>query len=344
MDFQDSMKVAGLALIGCLPMAAAKAAEMLRFSLPLVCNNASQSAPGDAPDCFVQSMMDMDSSSDQRDPLCGIATYDQHKGIDIRVRDLDAMNRGIAVLAMADGVVVGRRDGVIDRMMHSAADKERVRGRECGNGLKIAHQDADDGQLTTQYCHMLRGSVLPKVGDRIKRGQPIGKMGLSGATQFPHIHVSVRLNNKLVDPMTGGFLDQACGTSDYSNSLFTRPALEFLMNQAMRPLLDQGFAAGPVTGKALRQGKAEMPDSGGPLVYYVKFINLYKGDVIRMTVHGPKGVFARSETKPLVAIKATYTAYTGKRGQLAPGQYSGSAQLVRNGEVIFKSDAVVVGF
>jgi murein DD-endopeptidase MepM/ murein hydrolase activator NlpD len=38
-------------------------------------------------------------------------------------------------------------------------------------------------------AHMKQGSVLVKPGDRVRRGQPIGKMGLSGdSDEIPHIH------------------------------------------------------------------------------------------------------------------------------------------------------------
>lgn len=348
MDFQGTITITARVLG---PLAAllfvshqSMAADALKLSLPLHCADGPNNRQGNQVVCSVQSLMDMDEGSGIRDPLCGNATYDQHKGIDIRVRDLEVMNRGVAVLAMADGVVVARRDGVADHLMETAADKEAVSGRECGNGIRIDHGSGEAGRMTTQYCHMKRGSVAVEVGDQISRGEVVGGLGLSGATQFPHIHVSVSLDGGLIDPLTGRRINESCAAQDFSSSLFTKKALEILTRQALRPLLDQGFANGPVKGASLRRGPPQHPTMQGPLVYFAKFINLRAGDIVRLTVRGPKGVFSSSETKPLAAKKATYTAYTGKRGKVAQGTYRGTAQLIREGSVIFTSDDASVDF
>ena len=39
-----------------------------------------------------------------------------------------------------------------------------------------------------------------KVGDNVQVGDVLGKIGLSGRTQFPHVHVSVRHNGTCIDP------------------------------------------------------------------------------------------------------------------------------------------------
>jgi murein DD-endopeptidase MepM/ murein hydrolase activator NlpD len=88
-----------------------------------------------------------------------------------------------------------------------AKGKESVQGTECGNAVVIGHE----GGLETQYCHMARGSVAVRPGDTVKAGQRIGRIGLSGLTEYPHLHFTVRLNGKVVDPFApeeGG----ACGT------------------------------------------------------------------------------------------------------------------------------------
>lgn len=38
-------------------------------------------------------------------------------------------------------------------------------------------------------CHMMKGSILVKEGDFVKTGQPIGRVGNSGNTTEPHLHI-----------------------------------------------------------------------------------------------------------------------------------------------------------
>ena len=69
-------------------------------------------------------------------------------------------------------------------------------GRDCGNGVVIDH---DDG-WQTQYCHLRRGSVGVTRGQAVARGDRLGVVGMSGRTQFPHLHLSVRRDGAVIDP------------------------------------------------------------------------------------------------------------------------------------------------
>jgi hypothetical protein len=44
-------------------------------------------------------------------------------------------------------------------------------------------------QLFGCYAHLAPGSVSVKVGDRVTRGQLLGKVGNSGNTTQPHLHL-----------------------------------------------------------------------------------------------------------------------------------------------------------
>ncbi len=146
-------------------------------------------------DCYIQQYMDHDPTGDAHDFACGSLTYDTHKGTDFALPTLAAQAAGVNVLAAAAGTVVGVRNGMVDALQ-VGPDAPDVTDRFCGNGLVIRHADGYE----TQYCHMSQGSVVVTAGQTVAAGDVLGKIGLSGQTQFPHLHLSVRRFGKPVDP------------------------------------------------------------------------------------------------------------------------------------------------
>lgn len=41
-------------------------------------------------------------------------------------------------------------------------------------------------------AHFQAGSLLVRTGDRVSRGQPLGKLGSSGDTVTPHVHYQLQ--------------------------------------------------------------------------------------------------------------------------------------------------------
>ena len=333
MDYQDASKrsrwlrAVSMAITLVAAPSPALAQNSPAFDLPVKC--------GAEQPCFLQNLMDMDSGPNKRDPLCHAATYDGHKGTDIRLRNFREIKTLGHVYAMADGVVTAVRTNMADRLMVTEQDQARIKGRECGNGLAIDYGVINGAQYTSQLCHFARGTIKLRAGDRVKRGQLLGRIGLSGATEFPHVHFSMRQNGKLIDPITGRFADQPCTEGDFSNSLFSPAALEPLLDTGFQPLLEDGFADGPVNGMQILTSQTRPPSRSSPFVYFVQFINLRRGDYLDLSIIGPNGPVSNNQSKPLDRNKASFTAYIGKRNPPPPGTYQGTVKLVRNGEVVY---------
>lgn len=316
-----------------------------------LCGAAAESAPPPAlsmpadcrlnETCWLVNLFDHAPGPGVRDYACGAQAYDGHEGTDIAVRDYAAMYEGVIVTAAADGVAAGARDGEADfaRVKNGPG---AVRGRECGNGARVVH----GGGWSTLYCHLLRGSVAVKKGQRVKRGDVIGKIGMSGMTTFPHVEFTVLKGEDKIDPFTGaGGPDGSCGAGE--NALWAaddpvRAAYTF------GPLYAAGFAERGVTFDEIKNGRrrrAEFAADAPALVFYAASYWIKPGDVWALTVTGPDGgVVARRETA-VTEGKAHAFIFTGRRRPAAgwpEGVYTGAVTLTRGGESLKLSREIAV--
>ncbi|QDZ01817.1 M23 family metallopeptidase [Nitratireductor mangrovi] len=319
-------------LLAVLIFASATSAVALELDMPADC------VIGET--CFLQQFADMDPGPGTVDPLCGAATYDGHKGTDIRLLSMEDIAADVAVLAMAPGRVLRVRDGVTDRLVTTDRDRQAAAGRECGNGIVMAH----DGGFETQYCHLRMNSVAVKPGDRVASGDRLGAIGASGMAQFPHVHVAVRKDGVEIDPLTGRALGAGCGDDPSLAASLFKPAIARALAEGVTSVLALGLA-GDVVDHAALTAHGPPPSatpSSGATVGWAWFSNLRLGDRIRLTVITPDGnILARQTTEPADRHKADYSAYAGKRGRPAPGGYRVSAELIRDGVPIFERSATV---
>ena len=95
---------------------------------------------------------------------------------------------GAEVLAVADGVVRGAHDGSSDNPPLAAlAPPEDISTSLYGN-----HVVLDLGtNLFVHYAHLQRNSVTVKIGDRVRRGQVLGRVGSSGNSNAAHLHLQL---------------------------------------------------------------------------------------------------------------------------------------------------------
>jgi hypothetical protein len=94
------------------------------------------------------------------------------------------------VLAAADGTVVEVRNDIGPYGVGKAppADVLRKDGDIFAGNLVTLDHGNGEYSLT---CHMLAGSVVVSVGDRVRAGQVLGKVGTSGFAGIPHIHFNL---------------------------------------------------------------------------------------------------------------------------------------------------------
>lgn len=272
--------------------------------------------------CFIQNYVDSDPSPDVQDFQCNGLSYDGHKGTDFRLPTLADMAQGVDVLAAAAGVVRGVRDGVPDNGPTAA-----TQGKECGNGVVLRHADGWE----TQYCHMKSGSLQVKSGQRVTAGTVLGQVGLSGKTQFPHLHLSLRHNGQVVDPFAPS-AGSDCG-----------PAAETLWQAQLEyqagGLLGIGFNAAVPKYTDVKAGSADqspLPVNAPALVFWAHAFGGRTGDVVTLTVDGPQGRMVDHQVT-LPKNQAEFFRAAGKRltdDTWPKGDYIGTATLTRSGRDI----------
>jgi murein DD-endopeptidase MepM/ murein hydrolase activator NlpD len=70
------------------------------------------------------------------------------------------------------------------------------------SGSLGVHVYIDDGYgMITMYGHMIDGSIAVNVGDKVSRGQKLGKVGSTGSSTGPHLHFGIKLDGEMVDPL-----------------------------------------------------------------------------------------------------------------------------------------------
>ncbi|MFN7324665.1 MAG: M23 family metallopeptidase [Sphingomonadales bacterium] len=302
--------------------AAADRANVPRLIVPMACEVGKT--------CLIQKLVDHDSGPGRRDHRCGTLTTDGHDGIDIRLRTMQDMAQGYAVLAAAGGVVLRVRDGEPDI---SILERGNANGRDAGNGVVIDHGNGWE----TQYSHLKRGSLIVRPGQRIAAGERLGLVGMSGNSEFPHLHFSVRLHGKPVDPFIGATVPAACDATKIRPGLWTTDAARALAYTPTAPITLGLASRVPPRAVADRAIPPAVEGATLPLLIWVDLIGAQDGDVQIFEIQGPDGTLLHSQTLPVSKGGLSWFAFSGKRAPAAgwqKGRYVGSYILKRDGTAI----------
>lgn len=279
--------------------------------------------------CYIQQYPDQDPGPNATDFRCGPQTYNTHKGTDFALPSLAAQRAGVAVLAAAPGTVTATRNDMPD-IPQTMPGAPAVSGRECGNGLVIDHGRGWE----TQYCHLAQGSVTVTRGDVVATGDTLGMIGLSGQTEFPHLHLSVRQNGTPVDPFDP--TDAPGCTVDPANDMWD-PDLP----TPAGGIITAGFADAIPSFDAIKAGTADQGNLTTQSPAFVLWVYIHggrAGDEVTLSIGD-----IYSQTVILERTQAQLFRAGGRRTPpegWPPGRYEGRVTLSRNGKVIAESQRV----
>ena len=251
--------------------------------------------------CMVQNYVDAEPGAGARDFECGPLAYDNHQGTDFRLRNRAEIAKSYDALATAPGKVVSVIDDQPDHGFARAADNPLG----CGNAVMIDH---GAGWLS-QYCHLARGTSTVRIGQTVQRGDPLGKIGSSGGTDFPHLHYAIRRFNAVVNPYTGVSptgCDAPTATPLWAASTgltYTPSALFGFGVTGVFPSLD-----------IVKQDHALLTAPRGdtaPVYLWLHLLGVRAGDSARFMVFGPDGRPFASELFDITEDKTVYLANIG---------------------------------
>ena len=104
---------------------------------------------------------------------------------------------GADILAAADGVVSGIENGVGASPLLGWAIRDFTARHFVGNHVVIEHAEGE----FALYAHLIKGSITVLPGERVSRGQVIGRCGHSGHSSEPHLHFHLQDSGDLWNGM-----------------------------------------------------------------------------------------------------------------------------------------------
>ncbi|MFG2292055.1 peptidoglycan DD-metalloendopeptidase family protein [Streptomyces sp. NPDC048603] len=170
-------------------------------------------------------------------------------------------------------------------------------GGPYGNHVMINH----GGGIQSLYAHL--SEIVTKVGDTVRQGQNIGRVGATGNVTGPHLHLEARVNGRPVDPMT--YLAASGGGDGGSGVARWRPAVLRALSMVGQPE--------SMANTTLRR---MMQESGGD----PRAVNLWD-------VNARNGT---PSTGLMQVIRPTFEAYAGAMRRVGPFLHGVSVDPIAN--------------
>jgi hypothetical protein len=186
---------------------------------------------------------------------------------------------------------------------------------------------------------MRNGSVTVKTGDKVERGDVLGKVGLSGKTQFPHVHISVRKGKDVVDPFSPD--GRTSCDDDGRPTLWDDPTILYQAGG----VLQVGFDQKVPDYNQVKRGTAGLDIAGRDipaLVLYAFGFGAREGDELAFEISdGDEVFFEHSYT--FEKSKAQWMQAGGRKNRrnVYAIPYTGTVRLIRDGKVVSTKTATI---
>lgn len=119
-----------------------------------------------------------------RTPSCNYCSS-YHRGLDF------TPGLGAGIQAVADGVVYETKN----------FDRTYLDTPEASYGTYIIiNHNVDGVEFQSLYAHLMFGSIAVKAGDKVKVGDFLGQVGVTGITTGPHLHFEIRIDGQQINP------------------------------------------------------------------------------------------------------------------------------------------------
>ena len=133
----------------------------------------------------------------------------EHEGIDF-IHSNQLITQ-ISVRSASDGTVMYVRRDCPQSNSFEPNNLQRDCGGDWGNHIVIRHPNG----LFTRYAHLYPDGIQVKVGQRITRGQELGKMGNSGRSDTRHLHFELGVAIKINSCAPAQSFDYVCNPATY---------------------------------------------------------------------------------------------------------------------------------
>jgi hypothetical protein len=165
-------------------------------------------------------------------------------------------------------------------------------------------------------------------------------VGLSGRTEFPHLHFTVRRDGRALDPFSPAGPPGGCSESGAAKTAW-EAADAAAMVYVNGAIYNIGIAPEAPTIESIRSGRygdvhIKPLDSNTPvLAPFVEIFGLLAGDAVRLTLMGPTGEVLAVREAMMSVPQARWSGFVGRNRPAAgwqSGPYLVRASVSRAGE------------